>query len=78
MSEKEVLEVIQKALNLKGKTLTGESTMQDVKEWDSLGHLSILSALDKAFGGKIAAIKKMATVDSVRKILQLLRENSLI
>ena len=43
-----------------------------------MGHLSILSNMDKFFDGKIAPIREMATADSVRKILKILKENSLI
>lgn len=77
-SEQEVFEVIRKALNLKEKTLTLESGIRDIEAWDSLGHLGILSALDKFFSGKIASIKEMAAADSVGKILQVLKKHSLI
>ena len=78
ISEKEVLEVIQKALGLDAKLITSESSVWNVNEWDSLGHLGILTFLDELFGGKIAGIKDMAKADSVRKILQILKNNSLI
>jgi acyl carrier protein len=78
ISEKEVLEVIQKALNLDGKLTTSESSVGDVKEWDSLGHLGILTALDELFDGKVASIKEMSKADSSKKILQILKDNSLI
>lgn len=78
VSENEVLEVIKNALNIKGGGLTLESSIEDVEEWDSLGHLGILSALDKFFEGKIASIKEIAAVDSIQKILRILKNNSLI
>ena len=78
ISEKEVLAVIQKALNLDGKLITLESSVRDVNEWDSLGQLGILTALDRTFNGKIASIKELAKADSVKKIIQILKDNSLI
>jgi len=78
ITEMDVLEIIQKTLNINKKNLTVESSMRDVEEWDSLGHLGILSALDKLFSGKVANIKDMATADSIRKILQILKDESLI
>ncbi|HLB43598.1 MAG TPA: acyl carrier protein [Gammaproteobacteria bacterium] len=78
VSEKEVLEVIQKALGLDAKLITIESSVGNINEWDSLGHLGILTALDEVFGGKVANIKDMAKADSVRKILRILKNNSLI
>jgi len=77
-SEQKVIEIIQQALELEGGVLTLESNISDTEEWDSLGHLGILSALDKSFDGKIAPIKEMATANSVEKILQVLKDNSLI
>jgi len=78
IAEKEVLEIIQKALNLNGNLMTFESLSGDTIEWDSLGHLSILVSLDKVLEGKIASIKEMATANSVRKIINILKDNSLI
>lgn len=78
-SEQKVLEIMRHALNLKDdQRLTLESRMNAVEEWDSLGHLGILSGLDKFFDGQIAAIKEMAAADSVKKILAILKNNSLI
>ncbi|OGT44934.1 MAG: hypothetical protein A3E82_00680 [Gammaproteobacteria bacterium RIFCSPHIGHO2_12_FULL_38_11] len=78
ISEQEVLTVIQKALDLDGQLVTIESSVWNINEWDSLGHLGILTALDKFFDGKVAAIKEMAKADSVRKILHILKNNSLM
>jgi len=77
INEKDVLRVIQDALNTDSK-LTLDSTSEDVEEWDSLGHLGILAALDKLFGGKTGDIREMGNARSVQEILQILRDNSLI
>ena len=76
--EEEIVEIIANALEIDANSLTVESTSNDVEQWDSLGHLGILSDLDKFYDGKIAGIKEMALADSVDKILQLLRNNSLL
>lgn len=78
VSEKDILKIIHDALNLNKKNITINTTMKDIEKWDSLGHLGILAALDKFFDGKIANIKEMATVDSVKKIIKILRNNSLM
>ncbi len=78
VSEQEVLAVIQEALGLDAKSITLESSVLNVNEWDSLGHLGILTALDKFFVGRVATIKDMAKANSVSKILQILKNNSLI
>lgn len=78
ISDNDVLEIIRKALNPKQQKITLDSTSDNVEEWDSLGHLGILVALDKVFDKKVGRISEMASAGSVKKILQLLKDNSLI
>ena len=78
MNENEVIKIIATALKLEDSQIDTNNSVDNVEEWDSLGHLGILAALDKAFDGKIASIKEMATADSVEKIFQILKENSFI
>ena len=78
MNENEVIKIIATALKLEDSQIDTNSSVDNVEEWDSLGHLGILAALDKAFDGKIASVKEMATADSVEKIFQILKENSFI
>lgn len=78
ISENDIVGLIQDALQPSGKRITIDSTTKDVEEWDSLGHLGVLAALDTFFDGKVGDIKEIGTADSVRKILQILREHSLI
>jgi len=77
VKDEEILAVIQDALKVKGKQLSLDSSMENVEEWDSLGHLGILVALDKFFEGKVAGINDLVAADSVRKVLQILKANSL-
>lgn len=74
---KKIIELIEKALEVDTSVISVESNSENTEEWDSLGHLSILIALDKAFNGKIGSIKDMATADSASKIISLLDEHSL-
>ncbi len=78
VTETEILEIIAKALNVDANGLTVDSSSDNVDEWDSLGHLGVLVALDKTFDGKLAGIAEMATADSVNKIIQILKNNSFI
>lgn len=78
ITDSEVISTIQTALRLSTGAVSAESTMQNTEGWDSLGHLSILVALDLKFNGKVAEIKEMAIASSVKNILSILRQNSLI
>ena len=74
----EILEIISKALEVDNKKIDFDSSVENVDEWDSLGHLSILASLDKKFNGNLAGIKEMASVDSVKSIFKILENNNLI
>ena len=78
VKDEEILAVIQDTLKVKGKQLSLDSSMENVEEWDSLGHLGILVALDKFFEGKVAGINDLVAADSVRKVMQVLKANSLM
>ena len=50
MNEKELIKLVSKSLKIKANTKT--SSAVNTPEWDSIGHLSILSAIDKYTKGK--------------------------
>jgi acyl carrier protein len=78
ITEDNVLEVITQVLELESGELQKTSAIGDFDSWDSLGHLDILSTLDNLFNGQLGSVSEMASADSVDKILDALRANSLI
>lgn len=78
IAESEVMSAIETALGLSPGSVTAESSMKNTDDWDSLNHLNILVALDTQFNGKVAEIEEMATANSVKNILSILRQHSLI
>jgi acyl carrier protein len=77
-TQEDVISIIANALNVKSGDITTASSSSNIENWDSLGHLSVLIALDKMFAGKVAEIGEMAEADAVEKIITLLKSNSLI
>ena len=77
-TEEDVIKVIQEALELSDGDISIDSVADEIPDWDSLGHLAILSNLDEYFEGKVASIEELATVDNIKDLLQLLKDNSLI
>ena len=77
-SEDDLLRVIEKALESGSGSVGPEARAEDVEGWDSLGHLSILTALDVLFEGKVGGIEELASTTSVREILAALRRHSLM
>ena len=77
-TESEIFEIIQKALGVNDLQVTMESSANSIPEWDSLGQINIIVALDKVLEGKVSELQEMATAGSVRKIVEILKGKSLI
>jgi len=50
-----VEEIFREELELDELTLIDETTADDVEEWDSLSHIQLVVALEKAFGIKFTS-----------------------
>ena len=77
INKKKLLVIIQSALKTKSK-ITEESSDKNINEWDSLGFLSILTALDKVTKGKTSKISSLANADSVNKIINILIKEKIL
>jgi acyl carrier protein len=64
MNEKEIISIVSKALK---KKVDIKSSVKNTEEWDSLGQLSILSAIAKATKGKSSKID-LTEVQSVKQL----------
>ena len=74
----EVISTIEIALELEKGSLNIDTRMGSIEQWDSLGHLTILSSLDVLFDGLIGPISNISEAQSVEDILNILIENKLI
>tara|TARA_B110000971_G_scaffold180528_1_gene187039 strand:- start:1074 stop:1310 length:237 start_codon:yes stop_codon:yes gene_type:complete len=77
MKENELIQLIKKSLKTKQK-IDINSKSNNIEEWDSIGHLILLSNLDKKLKGATSNIADIATADSVKKIINILKKNKLI
>lgn len=64
MDEKKIITIVSKALK---KKINAKSNVKNTEEWDSLGQLSILSAIDKATKGKSSNID-LTEVQSIKQL----------
>lgn len=76
--EEEICRVIEEALDLKKGSVSVNDSTDTIGEWDSLGFLSILSALENRFGDKVATIDDLASVKSVREIIDIFKRERII
>lgn len=77
MNQDDLCILIKEALDADDK-IDINSSSDNIPEWDSLGHLSVLTALDDATGGKASSLSDLSEATSVTKIVDILKSNEII
>lgn len=67
-----LIEIICKALKIRKNKINDKTNLQELEEWDSLGVLSVMSALDKKYKNSIDILSfdKVITVSDIKKLLK--------
>lgn len=68
MNKIEFLKAISEALEVDPSLINMELKLGDLEEWDSLGHLTILSNLDALTNEKASDIKDFGSLGSLEEI----------
>jgi acyl carrier protein len=66
-------DIMSTALEVPPETIKENSTMGDIEEWDSLGHVHIMVALEQTFD-LYMDVEDFAELDSVPAILEFLQK----
>ena len=77
MDQKKFLQIVSKSVGVKLDKISLNLKFNEIDEWDSIGHLTILSSIDKATKGKSAEIKGLGTQKSLKKIWEMLKKKRL-
>ena len=77
ITTQELIDLIGDVLEVDSRKLSINSGAEDIVEWDSLGHLGILTKLDEILNGEASSIRELAEVDSIKKIVFVLKNASL-
>ncbi len=77
MTEKDLFKLIKTCLKT-SKKIDIKSASRNIEEWDSLGQLSILTTLDKRFKNKATKLTKLATAETVKDIVSILKKAKLV
>ena len=77
MQINELLTEIAAALEVEAGTVLPESQIGSIEEWDSLGHISILSRLDLVYNNITERVPDLASCTTVVEIHKLLEQNGL-
>ena len=72
----EFLDLIHEALEMEDDKLTLEDGVDTVEEWDSLGHLSIIAALDSL--GIDTEKDEYRSFDTIAKLVELVKMEGVI
>jgi acyl carrier protein len=78
MTKTEFYEIIAQALEIEPAKIDDNLTMGAVDQWDSLGHLTIMTSLDDALDGRLEEVKDFSQKTSVGSMLQALQELGLV
>ena len=77
MTEKELFKLIKTSLKT-SKKIDIKSSSKNIEEWDSLGQLAILTTLDKKFKNKASKLSKLATVETLKDVVSILKKAKLL
>jgi len=77
LNEEKLKNLISKILKVKKDKITLSTGINNLEQWDSLAHLSILTEIDNFSKGKASKIKGLSNANTVKEILKLLKNNKL-
>ncbi len=74
----ELFTLIAESLDVERDIITENSSSESIDEWDSLGHLSILSALDEVTNGKASEVEELAAALKIEDLIKILSNAGLL
>lgn len=71
IDSKDVIDLVAGALDIDPSVLSPQTTSEQVPQWDSLGYLRLLMAIEERFGVRIE-LEKMSELNSIARIVEYL------
>lgn len=72
---KKLTEVFDDVFDLDGVSITRETTANDIDEWDSLEHITLISAVESTFKMKFK-MKEVSTMKNVGEMIDIIAERT--
>tara|TARA_B100000787_G_scaffold169908_2_gene162827 strand:+ start:186 stop:416 length:231 start_codon:yes stop_codon:yes gene_type:complete len=72
-NNKIILQIITKSLSIPSKLINEKTNLNSLEEWDSLGMLTVMSAIDKKFKGKVN-INSFDKIKNVNEIVNVINK----
>ena len=77
LSEDKLIKLITKSLKISQNDISIDSKISQIEEWDSLGHVTVMFAIDKETKGKASKIAALNKSQSIKDIYKTLKKNNL-
>ena len=78
ISKENIYKIISKILKVPEKKLIKIDKLKSIESWDSMAQLDILSAIDEKLGNKLSNLNEIASITSIKKLINLLKKKSLL
>ena len=72
MDESTLFKIVEEATGADAGSVTLDTTSADIEGWDSLGHLTIISAINEHLGDDVEEDPRLASADSVKELVDIL------
>lgn len=76
ITQERIISIIANALDLKASDITINTKSSDLPDWDSLGHLAILSQITQELGDDFNNSQELASSSSVQEIFDCLSKSN--
>lgn len=77
MEKNKLFEIFSEAIGVDINDITFETSSDNVPDWDSLGHLTFLSALDEETNGGSAEIAELTDANNLQEVYNILAKYNL-
>ena len=72
MDESTLFKIVEEATGADAGSVSLDTTAADIEGWDSLGHLTIISAISEHLGDDVEEDPRLASADSVKELVDIL------
>ena len=72
MDESTLFKIVEEATGADAGSVSLDTTSADIEGWDSLGHLTIISAISEHLGDDVEEDPRLASADSVKELADIL------
>lgn len=72
MDESTLFKIVEEATGADAGSVSLDTTSADIEGWDSLGHLTIISAISEHLGDDVEEDPRLASADSVKELVDIL------